>query len=193
MSAWPGAIGWIDAAYWTAVGWRVRLAKTSSKNAAVSGWMHASDLGWTRALSRPTSFARTASTYRSTNACCSGVSAGFWAKASPMPYSRHATISSDSRRITPIIADAALALRGRSASGPIGDEDRDGEAVADLRSVAPGGDPEAVVGERGGEQLADPVGVTRLGERAAEQAFELAFQAVVGYSRLRPPHGPEKP
>src|ERR1043166_6470781 len=89
--------------------------------------------------------------------------------------------------MTPIIADAAPALSRRSVSGPIGDEDGDGEAVADLRPLSPGLDAEPVVGQRGGEQLADPVGVTRLGERAAEQPFELAFQAVVGHARLAEP------
>src|SRR3989442_11254292 len=86
--------------------------------------------------------------------------------------------------MTPIIADAAPALSRRGVSGPMGDEDGGGEAVADLRPVSPGLDAEPVVGQRCGEQLADPVGVTRLGERAAEQPFELAFQAVVGHARL---------
>src|SRR5262249_54342757 len=151
--------------------------------------MQASDRGWTSDLSRPTSRARMASTYRSTNACCSGVNGvlpagwAFWASASPRPYSRHVTSSSDSRRITPIIADGAPALR-TSVSGPLGDEDRHGEAIADLRAVPTGCDAESVVGQRGGEQLTDPVGVTGFGERAAEQAFELAFESVMSHARL---------
>src|SRR3989449_9825171 len=52
---------------------------------------------------------------------------------------------------------------------------------------SPGLDAEPVVGQRCGEQLADPAGVTRLGERATEQPFELAFQAVVGHARLAQP------
>src|SRR5215813_9537817 len=159
--------------------------------------MQASDRGWTSDLSRPTSRARMASTYRSTNACCSGVNGvlpagwAFWASASPRPYSRYVTSSSDSRRITPIIADGAPAL-GTSVSGPLGDEDGHGEAIANQRAVPTRCDAEAVVGQRRGEQLTDPVGVTGLGERAADQALELAFESIMSHARLRQSDIPEE-
>src|SRR5439155_24133630 len=62
-----------------------------------------------------------------------------------------------------------------------------GIAQADRAADAMGGHVEPVVGERALERLPDPVGVTRIGERARQQALEVGRQAVERLAGLAEP------
>src|SRR6266545_6096706 len=78
-------------------------------------------------------------------------------------------------------------LRSTMRMLAVGHQHGHGEAVDDEVALPPGLDVEEVVADRGAEELADLVVVARVGERAGEQALEIALQPVPGMSRLRQP------